>query len=264
MIGMDSRGLLLRTTAADGTLHTPVCETSETFSENRLDNWSQEFPFRYGIDMQAMNLFYTSTEGIGVSELLERAVLVMSAELQPYPANLLRLGNELAGFSRRLAVAGKRPACATFSQYTPRSLDTDHWPDRGQRDSDDSGRPHPRSLGEVRSRSGRRRYNSCRFTRRGVGHRHGSRRSHSGRALLSGRAGRRKLESVFCRTGRCSQRRRRGHSFCLQWRADGQAPDGQYDTRGGAPIAEQRMYVCCRLTLALGLESAVLLDSDIP
>ncbi|MAY26044.1 MAG: hypothetical protein CMK02_07090 [Polycyclovorans sp.] len=104
MIGMDSRGLLLRTTAADGTLHTPVCETSETFSENRLDNWSQEFPFRYGIDMQAMNLFYTSTEGIGVSELLERAVLVMSAELQPYPANLLRLGNELAGFSRRLAV----------------------------------------------------------------------------------------------------------------------------------------------------------------
>lgn len=103
MIGMDSRGLLLRTTAAEGTLHTPVRETPETFSKNRLTEWSQEIPFRYGIDTQAMNLFYTSTEGIGVSELPERAVLVMSAGLQPCPANLLRLGDELAGLSRRLA-----------------------------------------------------------------------------------------------------------------------------------------------------------------
>jgi hypothetical protein len=105
MIGMDSRGLLLRTTVADGTLHPPVREAPGTFSKSRLTDWSQEFPFRYGIDTQAMNLFYTSTEGIGVSELPERAVLVMSVELQQYPANLLRLGSDLAGFSRRLAVA---------------------------------------------------------------------------------------------------------------------------------------------------------------
>lgn len=104
MIGMDSSGLLLRTTASEGTLDAPVREASETFSKSRLADWSQEFPFRYGIDTQAMNLFYTSTDGIGVSALPERAVLVMSAELQPYPANLLRIGEDLAGFSRRLAV----------------------------------------------------------------------------------------------------------------------------------------------------------------
>lgn len=104
MIGMDSRGLLLRTTAAEGSFHTPVRETPATFSKKRLTDWSREFPFRYGIDTQAMNLFYTSTEGLGISELPERAVLVMSTELQPYPANLLRLGDELVGFSRRLAV----------------------------------------------------------------------------------------------------------------------------------------------------------------
>ena len=104
MIGMDSRGLLLRTTAAEGTLDAPVREAPETFSKSRLADWSQEFPFRYGIDTQAMNLFYTSTDGIGVSDLPERAVLVTSAELQPYPANLLRIGDDFAGFSRRLAV----------------------------------------------------------------------------------------------------------------------------------------------------------------
>jgi adenine-specific DNA-methyltransferase len=118
-------------------------------------------------------------------------------------------------------VAGKRPDCGNFSQYTPRCLDTNRWLGGGKLDSDDCGGPRPRCPDRVRCRSGRRRDNSCQFDRRRAGHRHGSRQPHSGRALLSGRAGRRAFESGFGRAGRCSCRCRRGYSFRLQWRTDG-------------------------------------------
>jgi hypothetical protein len=111
LMGIGADRLLLRVTARDGSLEDPVRETADIFSQVRLINWSQEFPYRYGTDDQTLNLFHTSTEGIGVSQLPPRALLIPSATLQHFPPNLIRLEDDLAGNTRKLAVA---PSLAWF------------------------------------------------------------------------------------------------------------------------------------------------------
>jgi hypothetical protein len=103
--GIDVNGLLVRVTAAAGMLGPAIREDEDVFSERRLTLWSQRFPFRYGMDEKAFNLFLTSTEGLGMTSLPPRAVLLASADLQYWPPNLIRIGDEFAGQSRRLAAA---------------------------------------------------------------------------------------------------------------------------------------------------------------
>lgn len=105
LMGVDANGLLIHCIADKGQLAAPVRENSHVFSEDRLRHWSQEFPFRYGVDEKTPNLFYTSTEGLGVGDVPSRAVLVTSANIQHWPPNLIRIGEQFAGQTRRLAAA---------------------------------------------------------------------------------------------------------------------------------------------------------------
>jgi hypothetical protein len=95
---------LVRVSATGGELDSSSLEPLQTFSEARLVAWQEAYPYGYR-DVQAFNEFYISTDGIGVSELPERAVVIASSDLQGFPPNLLRIGPHLAGHDRRLAAA---------------------------------------------------------------------------------------------------------------------------------------------------------------
>jgi hypothetical protein len=104
-MGLDSNEALLRVTIeADGE-SLPVREPDAVFSRDRLHAWVPEFPYRYGIDVDSFNLFHTSTEGLGVSDLPARAAIIASTVLQRIPPNILRVGEAFAGDDRRLFVA---------------------------------------------------------------------------------------------------------------------------------------------------------------
>lgn len=118
LMGLDSEGLLLRVTA-NYELEPPVREPLEAFSRDRFSLWTEEYPFRYGIDTQTFNLFHTSTEGIGVSDLPPRAILIMSADLQQFPANLFRIGDDFAGSTHRLGVAPSLHWFASARKHQP-------------------------------------------------------------------------------------------------------------------------------------------------
>ncbi len=93
---------LVTATAAGSSV--PVLESGAYFLGQRLREWSREFPYGYG-DAGASNVFFTSTAGIGVSALPERAVIVGSTTLQSFPPNLLNIDNDFAGAAHRLAMA---------------------------------------------------------------------------------------------------------------------------------------------------------------
>jgi hypothetical protein len=98
---------LLRVTVTDGAVVGLVREPQDTFSLARFEAWSEHHPYAYGTPPDErnpdLNVFFSTTEGLGITELPERAVLVMSAELQRFPVNLLRIGDDLAGANRALA-----------------------------------------------------------------------------------------------------------------------------------------------------------------
>jgi hypothetical protein len=95
---------LVHVTTEDGVLHPPVIEDEGTFSMRRLIDWSEDYPYEYFRAGEG-NVFYTTTEGIGLTALPERAVIVARTNLQGFPPNLLRVGEDLAGWDRRLAAA---------------------------------------------------------------------------------------------------------------------------------------------------------------
>lgn len=105
LMGVDADGRLIRCIAEGGKLGPSFWESPEMFSGENLGRWSKEFPFRYGVDEKTPNLFYTSTEGLRLHDLPLRAVLVTGANIQHWPPNIMRLGDEFAGQTRRLAAA---------------------------------------------------------------------------------------------------------------------------------------------------------------
>ncbi|HEX8211778.1 MAG TPA: CHAT domain-containing protein [Longimicrobium sp.] len=102
MIGVGERRLY-RVIVEDGALGDTVEETDETFSVDRIGAWSVAYP--YGYHEAASQEFYTTTEGIGLSALPVRAVVVASTHLQGFPPNLLQISGELAGRGHRVAAA---------------------------------------------------------------------------------------------------------------------------------------------------------------
>lgn len=103
-VGLDSDGALLRVVVGPTGAAAPVREGRSVFDRARFRDWTEEFPFRYGVDEKTFNLFYVSTEGLGLSDLPERAAIVASAPLQRIPPNVLRIGDKLAGEDHRLFV----------------------------------------------------------------------------------------------------------------------------------------------------------------
>ena len=95
---------LLRFGLASGATIGPALEPSTVFDRRALDRWRESFPYEYGVSTE-LNIFYTSTLGIGVSELPLRAVVVASTDLQAFPVNLFNIDETLAGWTHRLASA---------------------------------------------------------------------------------------------------------------------------------------------------------------
>jgi hypothetical protein len=106
ILGLDADSRLVRVAATAGQLQNIARENESIFSSARLHSWAKEFPYRYGVDENTLNLFYTSTEGLGLSDLPEgRVLFVTDAKLQLLPPNLLRVDGQFAGQSRPVAAA---------------------------------------------------------------------------------------------------------------------------------------------------------------
>jgi hypothetical protein len=110
-VGMGSEGALLRVTVSPEGAIPPVREDKTVFDRERFRKWAAEFPFKYGVDEKTFNLFHTSTEGLGVSEIPKRAAIVASTALQRIPPNILRIGDALAGEDHRVFLV---PSMAWF------------------------------------------------------------------------------------------------------------------------------------------------------
>ncbi|MBX5087119.1 CHAT domain-containing protein [Rhizobium lentis] len=67
---------------------------------------TKEFPYLYGVDKKPANIFYTSTEKLGLSTpLADRVVFVTDSKLQQLAFNLLWVDNDFAGRNRAIASA---------------------------------------------------------------------------------------------------------------------------------------------------------------
>ena len=102
-LGFDANGRLIRLATSNAELGTPTAEDEEMFSRTDFNNWSQKFPYRYGID-SSPNLFYRTTKHLQLGWLVERSTIVAaSTVLQSFPPTIINDGNEF--FGRTAAVA---------------------------------------------------------------------------------------------------------------------------------------------------------------
>ena len=103
-MGLDSNGRLVRLSAIGGQLQATVHEPYQIFSEGRFKTWAADFPYRYGIDESSLNLFYTTTANLRVSELPDGPVVIAAdANLQAFPPNIYFLGDDFSGRTRPMA-----------------------------------------------------------------------------------------------------------------------------------------------------------------
>lgn len=100
-LGLGRRGLV-RTATIEGRHGDPALEPPDTFSGERLGPWSDAYPYAYGF-VEEPNVFLQTTRGLGVTDLPSRSAVVASTDLQSLPLNLLQVGDDLAGWQRRLA-----------------------------------------------------------------------------------------------------------------------------------------------------------------
>jgi hypothetical protein len=97
-LGLAESGRLVRVNVEDGRLEDVVREDENVFSGRKLQEWARQFPYGYAAVEDPMNLFYVSTDGLGLSLAPSTAtVLVMDNSLQELPPNLVRIGNDFAG-----------------------------------------------------------------------------------------------------------------------------------------------------------------------
>ncbi len=102
-LGFDSNGRLIRVASSNGELGAPIAEDGDKFSSAAFHVWSQEFPFRYGID-ESPNLFYRTTEHLQLGWTAERPTIISaSSDLQSFPPTILFDGKEF--FGRAVPVA---------------------------------------------------------------------------------------------------------------------------------------------------------------
>jgi hypothetical protein len=104
--GLGESGRLVRVNVEHGRIQQAICEDQKTFSISKLEQWSETCPYGYADFKDPLNLFYVSTDGLGLSlSPSPGTVLVMDTSLQRLPPNLVRLGDEFAGRSTPIASA---------------------------------------------------------------------------------------------------------------------------------------------------------------
>ncbi|WP_439549056.1 CHAT domain-containing protein [Falsiroseomonas sp.] len=102
--GFDASGRLVRVSAVGGNLEPPIRELDDVFHEARFRAWAVDYPYQYGIDESTPNLFYTTTADLKLSSLPKGPIVVAAdATLQPFPPNLLYVGDNFAGRTRPMA-----------------------------------------------------------------------------------------------------------------------------------------------------------------
>jgi CHAT domain-containing protein len=121
MLGLSEKGTLVRLQVTKGIADLQR-ETEDVFSGPRFQMWSQEYPYGYAQVKDAMNVFYLTLTGIGVSLVPERpTLLVMDNSLQQMPPNLIMAGDNFAG---RLAPMAAAPSLSWVWEMTSRSFPT--------------------------------------------------------------------------------------------------------------------------------------------
>jgi hypothetical protein len=119
MLGLSEKGTLVRLQVTKGVANLQR-EAEDVFSEPKFLTWSQKFPYGYAQVREAMNLFYLTLTGIGVSLVPERpTLLVMDNSLQQMPPNLIMAGDNFAG---RLAPMAAAPSLSWVWGMTSRSF----------------------------------------------------------------------------------------------------------------------------------------------
>jgi len=104
-LAIDADGALVRTNVSAGVVHPSARETAAVFDRAALEEWSQAYPYTYAFDTTTANLFDLSTRGIGISELpVGPIVIVADTRLQIFPPTLWRLGDDMIGELRPVAM----------------------------------------------------------------------------------------------------------------------------------------------------------------
>lgn len=106
LLGLNTKGNLVRVTAKKGSLGTVTREDPAVFSKARFDDWSKQFPYGYADVPETDNIFHTSMRGLGLT-IAEtgRVLFVMDAALQQLAPNLLLVSNEFVGRTIPVAAA---------------------------------------------------------------------------------------------------------------------------------------------------------------
>ncbi len=105
MLGLSEKGTLVCLHVRKGVAEFQK-ETEDVFSEPKFMTWSQKYPYGYAQVKDAMNLFYLTLTGIGVSATLDQpTLLVMDNSLQQMPPNLIMAGDNFAGRQTPMAAA---------------------------------------------------------------------------------------------------------------------------------------------------------------
>ena len=99
-----SRSGLLYLVFEDGKLTSKQRVSTDVFSLKAFDEWRERFPYEYGL-ADDFNVFFTSTELLGLPVFPKDCVLIATLELQILPTNILRLGNTFIGYRFSSVVA---------------------------------------------------------------------------------------------------------------------------------------------------------------
>ncbi|MER9504697.1 CHAT domain-containing protein [Mesorhizobium sp. M0579] len=103
LLGVDAEHRLTRVDWVEGR-ESVTSEPDNVFSVTKFREWTDEFPFRYGIDEKTPNLFYITTEQLRVSAMPNGPVVIVAdADLQQLPSNIIRINDDFAGQKGPLA-----------------------------------------------------------------------------------------------------------------------------------------------------------------
>lgn len=106
LLGLSESNRLARVTAQKGVLGGTLYELDDVFSKSAFDQWSGQYPYRYGFDSDDPNMFYNSMAKLGLTAVPdERGLVVADVALQQLPPNLLMISGDFIGRSVPVAAA---------------------------------------------------------------------------------------------------------------------------------------------------------------
>lgn len=113
-LGLGESGGLVRVNVEDSSVGDVVRESENVFSVRKLEEWMQQFPRGYAGAEGPTNLFYLSTDELGLSITASSPIImIMDNSLQTIPPNLVRIGAEFVG---RMIPVGCTPSMSWLWQ----------------------------------------------------------------------------------------------------------------------------------------------------